>query len=367
MGMVWLAKNDTSFPALNGLIQAPSTTAVFSTTPSSGLLECGSIIVEATIDQENYTPVALLQCTISGQTNSQLCLTIDKDGNTNAHLQLGDAVCQLNISGDTALTQTQIRITFSWNMQNKTALLSVENPKTGLLCQTETSTPLPMPIEIMNTLLAQRPPACVSPNITFLGVSNQIEPVGFMPSIGKHSLVKTPTGAQPIETLLCGDLVETADNGPQPIRWICERTVPTKGLFQPLRLRAPYFGLLQDILVSPEQRIVFESPETEYLFGVESVLVEARHLVNNVNVIREPSIDDNIHLFQLLFDSHEIITVSGAQMESLFIGKIADDPDMIKSTLLAGLLPENVPYHKCIARPLLRSYEAMALQNDMYH
>jgi hypothetical protein len=200
-----------------------------------------------------------------------------------------------------------------------------------------------------------------------MGVSDQIEPVGFAPSNAKQTLIETPNGLMSIENLICGDLVTTADKGAQPIRWICERTVPTRGLFQPLRLRAPFFGLKQDVLVAPEQRLVFENTEIEYLFGVESVLVEARHLTNNVNVIRETNCDDSINLFQLLFDEHEIITVSGCQMESLFIGQIADHPEMLKSTLLSGLQPTDVPYHKEIARPLLRSYEAMALQSGVFH
>jgi hypothetical protein len=134
-----------------------------------------------------------------------------------------------------------------------------------------------------------------------------------------------------------------------------------------LLLRAPYFRLTRDILVAPEQRIVFESTEIEYLFGVESVLVEARHLANKINVVLEPVKTDSIRLYQLLFDHHEIITVAGCQMESLYVGQIANDPDMLKSTLLDGLPASDVPHHKEIARPLLRSYEAMTLQSAKFH
>lgn len=292
---------------------------------------------------------------------------MDKDGTIKTRLQTGDAVSQLETTINTAITLTQLRITFSWDLANNTALLSIESPEQGSLCQSESNSPLPMPTDIIDTLLAQKSPASVSDSITFLGVSDQIEPVGFTPSIAEHTLIDTPIGAMPIENLLRGDLVTTQDNGAQPIRWICERIVPTRGLFQPLRLRAPFFGLTQDALVAPEQRLVFEGTEIEYMFGVESVLVEARHLVNNVNVIREPARHDSIHLYQLLFDNHEIITAAGCQMESLFIGQIADHPEMLNSTLLAGLPPLDTPYHKEIARPLLRSYEAMALQCGVFH
>ena len=53
MGMVWLAKNDTSFSALRGPNHDPSTAFSTSATSASRNLDCGSLIVETTIDQEN--------------------------------------------------------------------------------------------------------------------------------------------------------------------------------------------------------------------------------------------------------------------------------------------------------------------------
>lgn len=371
MGMVWLAKNDTSFPALSGPIHVPSMAMDFAskskTHPGLQFLECGSLIVETTLDQAGNVLSPLVDCKISGGTNSQFSLSIDRDGNIEILFGLGGTIRRLNLSGDTNQTQTSLRITFSWDVPNKTVLLSVEAPENGYLSQAEAKTPLPMPMEIINALLDQKPPANVNSSITFLSVSNKVEPVGITPSIAGASLIDTPIGRVPINALNCGDLVSTLDNGAQPIRWICQRTVPTRGLFQPLRLRAPFFGLQQDVLVAPEQRLVFENTEIEYLFGVESVLVEARHLANNINVIREPETVDSIQLFQLLFDNHEIINVAGCEMDSLFTGQLASNPEILKSTLLADMEPSTVPVHTEIARPLLRSYEAMALQKGVFH
>lgn len=369
--MIWLAKNDASHSALSGPVHAPTASMALAarTTQTAGLqlLDRGSIIIETNLDQTNYTSSPLVECKISGATASLFSVVVDRCGNVEVRLQIGGAISRLNLAGDANLTQSSLRITFSWDMKQKTALLSVEAPKDGYLSQTQTTTPLPMPMEIITALMAQRYPARVNAKVTFLSVSNRIEPVGITPSIAGPSLIDTPIGRVPIKALNCGDLVTTLDRGPQPIRWICERTVPTRGLFQPLRLRAPYFGLLQDIFVAPEQRLVFENTEIEYMFGVESVLVEARHLANNVNVIREPASTDDIQMFQLLFDDHEIITVSGCKMESLYIGDMGKSPGMLKSTLLAEMPATQVPTHKEIARPLLRSYEAMALQKGVFH
>lgn len=367
MGMVWLAKNDGGLSTMRGPRHDPATAFLASASSPANHLRRGSLIVETTIDQDNPTSARLLHCEVSDAVNARFTLMLGKDGSITALLQVGDAHCRLHVTGDNSQTQTQLRVTFSWDVEKNTALLSAEAPDSGSLSQAESNAPLPMPLAIIDALLAQKSSASVHANVMFMGVSEQVEPVGFAPSIAKQSLVETPGGLMPIEDLLCGDLVTTVDNGPQPIRWICERTVPTSGLFQPLRLRAPFFGLKQDLLVAPEQRLVFENTEIEYLFGVESVLVEARHLGKNANVFRETNCNESISLFQLLFDHHEIIFVSGCQMESLFIGQIADHPELLKSTLLSGLHPDKVPYHKEIARPLLRSYEAMALQSGAFH
>ncbi|PHQ96615.1 MAG: hypothetical protein COB39_11765 [Marinosulfonomonas sp.] len=367
MGMIWLAKNDVPLSMLCAPSHIPSTAMALQPDPGSEFLERGSIIVETTVDRTNPSAIQLLQCSISGEIMCDFSLSIDGHGAVKAEVRYGKLGSALTVAGNTSETHTQLRITLTWDMQDKSALLSVESPEHGTLNQTEINTPLSIPLKIIDALLQQNSPAHTDSSITFLGISDQIEPVGFTPSIAGHSPIDTPNGLVPIEALKCGDLVTTVDNGPQPIRWICERCVPTRGLFQPLRLRAPYFGLTRDILVAPEQRLVFENTEIEYLFGVESVLVEARHLTNKVNVILEPAKADSIRLYQLLFDHHEIITVAGCRMESLFVGQIANNPDMLKSTLLGGLPAADVPHHKEMARPLLRPYEAMTLKPAAFH
>lgn len=368
--MVKLANNDMSYSVLNDPVHAPSMAMDFATgsdTPAGlKFLTRGSLIVEITLDQTAGPRSSLVEYKSPDAVGDRFELSIDQDANIRIQQQFGGAIRTLKLNGDPSQTHTAVRITFSWDVLDKIVLLSVEAPESGYLSQAESQLALPMPMEIIDALLAQKRPAIVNSSVTFLSVSNKMEPVGINPSIEAQSLIDTPIGQVPICALNHGDLVTTLDNGAQPIRWIIERLVPTRGLFQPLRLRAPYFGLTQDVHVAPEQRVVFENTEVEYMFGVESVLVETRHLINNVNVIREPAPAASIHLFQLLFDDHEIITVAGCQMESLFIGQIANSPEMLKSTLLAEMDPTTMPVHKEIARPLLRSYEAMALQKGTF-
>ena len=365
--MLWIAKNEDTFPMLSGPDQLQVNAIVRENSTSSKHLDIGSIILEVSIDPVNPEPGVLLQYSNPDDPECHFSLWTDRNGATSAKLCTGGSNNCITTSRSTSAIHSHLRITYSWNLFNQTILLTIENLEQGTLEQTECSAPLPMPTQIINALLSQSKAGQVAPNVTFLGVSDRIEPVGFLPTIAEGSPVGTPLGPQMINDLKVGDLVTTVDRGAQPIRWICKRTVPAIGLFQPLRLRAPYFGLTRDVLVAPEQRIAFENSEVEYLFGVESVLVEVRHLTNNVSVLPVLGKSESVSLYQLLFDHHELITVAGCQMESLFVGQIADKPDVISSTLLKDMPHENLPRHEGLARPMLRSYEAMTLCPTIIH
>jgi len=73
-----------------------------------------------------------------------------------------------------------------------------------------------------------------------------------------------------------------------PVLQTATRTVPARGSFAPIRMRAPYFGLQDDIIISPEQHVVIDGPEVEYLFSCEKVLTPARNLVNGFAARTEP-------------------------------------------------------------------------------
>jgi len=361
MGMIWLARTDDTLPDFISPNQRRASSINLEGAGTSGYLGIGSIIVEATFDQIKQESSPLIECSLAGGTEGHFSLWVDSFGSAKAQIKSKDTVRSIKLAKKSTETHAHLRVTFSWNALGQTALLSVENPLRGTLDQAECKAALPIPMQIINELLSHNTRAKIALNVSFLGISDQIEPVGIAPTIAKGSPVRTPKGPVPIENLKAGDLVTTTYNGPQSIRWICERTMPTMGLSQPLRLRAPYFGLTRDILVAPEQRLLFENAEIEYLFGKDSALAEVRHLANSVTVLPEPAKTNGIRLFQLLFDQHEIISVAGCLMESLFVGQIADSPEILSSTLLNGLSLETVPRHENLARPLLHSHEAAAL------
>ncbi|MFV0492416.1 MAG: Hint domain-containing protein [Pseudorhodobacter sp.] len=156
-------------------------------------------------------------------------------------------------------------------------------------------------------------------------LANRYVPPGgqvVIPCFTLGTLIATTKGECLIEDLQPGDRVITRDNGVQTIRWIGQRELEAKDLLltpglQPVLISAGALGGIlpcQDILVSPNHRMLLTSDKAELLFGQREVLVAAKHLtrLNGVEQIKTQSVT-YIHL---MFDHHEIILSNGTWSES---------------------------------------------------
>jgi hypothetical protein len=176
--------------------------------------------------------------------------------------------------------------------------------------------------------------------------------------------IRTPEGDRPVETLAPGDLVDTRDAGPQPLRWIGRRRVPATGRFAPVLIEAGTFGNHARLVVSPQHRILLTHWAAELLFGEDEVLVAAKDLVNGCSVrVLTGGHVDYIHL---LFDRHQIVASAGIWTESFLPGPAAmTGLDAAVRHEVLTLFPEIDPdthlgYGPC-ARPALRGFEARAI------
>lgn len=134
----------------------------------------------------------------------------------------------------------------------------------------------------------------------------------------KGTLIRTPSGPVPVETLRPGDLVETLDHGPQPLRWTGSREVPALGRLAPVRIAKGALENSEDLVVSPQHRILVSGPEVALRHGEDEALVPAIGLING-GTIRQVA-GGTVHYFHLMFDRHEIISANGVSAESLFLG-----------------------------------------------
>ena len=191
--------------------------------------------------------------------------------------------------------------------------------------------------------------------------------VNQVPCFVAGTLVMTPEGEVPVESLRPGALVMTKDDGAQPLRWIGRRRVEAKGDFAPICIAPNAFGDHRRLLVSPLHRILIRDSLAEVLFGEAEVLVAARDLVNDYSVRRiEGGTVDYIHI---LFDRHQVVFSEGLETESFLPG-----PQIIRSFEadvvgeIVALFPELDPAtwegYSPAARRTLRSYEARVLRAD---
>lgn len=151
-----------------------------------------------------------------------------------------------------------------------------------------------------------------------------VAPVCFV----RGTLTETVNGLQPIETLKVGDMVMTRDHGLQPIRWIgCRALSPMRLVLNAklrlIRIRAGALGRqmpVNDLLVSPQHRILVRSAIAQKMFVTEEILAAAKQLVmiDGIDICNE--IVGPVEYFHILFDQHEIVFANGAEAESLLPG-----------------------------------------------
>jgi hypothetical protein len=141
------------------------------------------------------------------------------------------------------------------------------------------------------------------------------------------TLIETETGRRPVEDLVQGDVVMTADHGAQPLQWIGATDVTAAQLaanpkLLPVRIRAGALGPNtpdRDLLVSRQHRILVRSRIAERMFGAAEVLVPA------INLIDVPGIEvatdvTSVRYVHSLCAQHEILFANGTEAESLYLG-----------------------------------------------
>ncbi len=129
---------------------------------------------------------------------------------------------------------------------------------------------------------------------------------------GTHLL--TDAGEVAVDDLAIGDMLITADAGPQAIRWIGQRAylaglinVHHRDALLPIRISA---GALSDNVPT---RDLMVSPE--HMIALDGVLVAAHNLVNGSTITRFDDLEV-VKYFHIELDQHAVIFAEGAAAES---------------------------------------------------
>ena len=189
------------------------------------------------------------------------------------------------------------------------------------------------------------------------------------------TLISTPHGSMPVEDLREGGCVLTRDNGPQEIRWIGTRRMSGARLramphLRPVRIRAGALGIdrpEQELLVSPDHRMLVRGRAAQALFNTTEVLVAAADLVNGSTVTVDQPLQD-VRYIHLLLPSHQVIWANGVETESFH--PASADPESLgfaDRIRLMARFPEfeRDPYHYGgFARRRLSKSEAAILRYE---
>jgi Ca2+-binding RTX toxin-like protein len=154
--------------------------------------------------------------------------------------------------------------------------------------------------------------------LDFINIENVIPPICFTPG----TLIATPRGEVPVETLKVGDKVITRDNGIQEIRWMGQKALSGQDLrlhqhLQPVLIKAHSLGNglpEQDMMLSPNHRVLVANDRTQLYFDEHEVLVAAKHLVGAPGIHSVASI--GVTYVHFLCDRHEVVLSNGAWTES---------------------------------------------------
>jgi len=154
-------------------------------------------------------------------------------------------------------------------------------------------------------------------NIGTAQLTNRMGVICFL----RGTLIDTPDGPKPVETLTADDHVTTADNGAQPVVWQGETRLTGAELYlhphlRPLRVAAGTLSTRcpdEDLWISPGHRLLM--PVRPGLCAEPDVLIAAEDLEDGRGIRRDFSLT-SVRYVHLMLERHEIIIANGVPCES---------------------------------------------------
>lgn len=188
--------------------------------------------------------------------------------------------------------------------------------------------------------------------------------------------ITTPFGRRRIDALRPGDVILTRDNGPQEVIWTASRRMTGARLYamphlRPIRIRADAFGLGrpdQELLVSPQHRMLLRGPQARAIFGTDEVLVAAEDLLNDRSILVDHT-QREVTYVHVMLERHNVIWANGLETESFHPSNTElDTVDPVQREVLLRMKPEireNPHSYGDYARRNLSRSEAAILRHEM--
>lgn len=183
------------------------------------------------------------------------------------------------------------------------------------------------------------------------------------------TLIDTPDGRRPVESLKPGDIISLADGGTAKLRWVSKSHFSFADLLCTMELRpvcVPGGSLGNgvpeaDLWVSQQHRIALRGWQVEMLTTYDAAFAMAKQITETPGF---PGAEwrDGVDYYHLLLDRHEVILANGAPAESLYLGvqvaKTLDDEARRELTALLGEDPALLKGFRQTCLPELKAHEA---------
>ncbi|MEX3017159.1 Hint domain-containing protein [Gymnodinialimonas hymeniacidonis] len=163
-------------------------------------------------------------------------------------------------------------------------------------------------------------------------VAPDLVPATDLPGVESGAIIATDQGPRPVDALQAGDMLLDASGEAHPLRWIEARPRLCMGRNAPMRLRAPYFGLARDLIVTPQTRILQTGPVVDYLCGTDAVLAQVGDLANGRAVFRDRH--QAVRTFyHMMLDDPACILVENCPIETAHLGDVMalGDPNLAQA------------------------------------
>jgi hypothetical protein len=253
-----------------------------------------------------------------------------------------------------------VTITFAWDAPGRCALISAEVPDTGALWFGQVHGPLPLSMRDATRIVTDRHRCHLMPGTGFVAIAEGMMPIGPLPSLDAATLIPTPKGPTPLDALRPGQIVTTADGGTAQVRWTGGLTLPARGRFAPLHLRAPFYGARRDIHLAPCQQIHVRSTEVEYLFATHTVSARAGDLLDGI-APRQTRDALTVTYRQLVLDRTAAIAIHGVACATLDTGSLMADPALRAQSMLRDVPAELLPHNAARDIQRLQGFETRSL------
>ncbi len=163
----------------------------------------------------------------------------------------------------------------------------------------------------------------VSANLPKADVKSTALGMGGVICFTKGTQILTENGPCLVEDLSEGDRLQTKDDGVQDIHWIGQRKMSGARMhamphLRPIRIRKGALDIGEpdeDLLVSPEHRVLIKGRGAQALFNTDEVLVTARDLLNDRSITIDHTLKE-VTYYHLMLERHQIVWANGVECES---------------------------------------------------